>query len=142
MRSISIFGRARRRAALFFRRGIWRAGSLEDKSLRGRGLWLLRVLSISYFGLKNNRLASRAAALSYYSLIAFAPLAAIGVMISGYALERREGDPALDALNRAMRFIAPPAAEYERLPPQSEGGARPAVNTELASLINHIVQSA
>ena len=75
----------------FLEREIWEGSNLEDRTVRGKTLAALRILSIVWTGLENNRLASRSAALSYYSLIALGPLVAIMVMVSGFAVESGEG---------------------------------------------------
>lgn len=97
-----------------WRHDIWAAGLKRDASLKGRGLALLRVASITISGLHELHVAIRAAALSYSSLLALGPLIAIGVLVSGFALGNR--DPALVAqgLNRVISFIAPQVAQYDK----------------------------
>lgn len=93
---------------------IWAAGLHRDRSLKGRGLALLRIVSITLSGLQELKVAPRAAALSYSSLLGIGPLIAIVVLISGLVLGDR--DPALIAngLNNVISFIAPQVVQYQR----------------------------
>ncbi len=93
---------------------IWAASFSRERSIRNRFFALLRVASITLSGLNELKVASRAAALSYSSLLGLGPLVAIAVLISGFALGNR--DPALMAqsLNRIIGFIAPQVAQYDQ----------------------------
>src|ERR1700710_2767347 len=93
---------------------IWAAGLNRDRSLKGRGMALLRIASITLSGLQELKVAPRAAALSYSSLLGLGPLIAIVVLISGFALGNR--DPALVAkgVNNVISFIAPQVVQYQR----------------------------
>ncbi len=93
---------------------IWAAGLNRDVSLKGRAMGLLRIASITLSGLQKLKVAPRAAALSYSSLLGLGPLIAIAVLISGFALGDR--DPALVAngLNNVISFIAPQVDQYQR----------------------------
>lgn len=88
------------------RYGIFNA--LNDKSVRGRIYALLRMFSLTIEGLAQNNILSRAAALSFSSLIGIGPLLAIGVMISGFILESSDSDLTVNNLNRFIKFVAPP----------------------------------
>ena len=61
----------------FFETDIWEFGVGEEPSARGQWMAFLRILSIAWKGLGENRLFSRAAALSYSSLLALGPLVAV-----------------------------------------------------------------
>ena len=148
----------RQSADRFLNRTIWQTAALHDKTLKGRLYSLLRILSIVIGGLSNNRLLSRSAALSYYSLIALAPLLAIVVMISGFILHGNDTNLAVSSLTRIIRYIAPPVDHLTNLetlgdaPTATDGNtdaARPAegegtppLNEELVELVNHIIDSA
>lgn len=136
---------------------IWAAGLIRDRSLKGRGLAFLRVVSITLSGLHEIHVAIRAAALSYSSLLALGPLVAIAVLISGFALGNR--DPALVAqsLNRVISFIAPQVTQYDRageaerpraVNPPAAGtapavapAARPPATPEMVQLLNNFIAS-
>ncbi len=96
---------------------IWSASFNRERTLRNRGYALLRVLSITISGLHELKVATRAAALSYSSLLGLGPLIAIAVLISGFALGNR--DPAIMAqsLNRIIGFIAPQVMQYDQTTP-------------------------
>jgi len=67
------------------------------------------MFSLTIEGLTQNKILSRAAALSFSSLIGIGPLLAIGVMISGFILESSDSDLTVNNLNRFMNFVAPPS---------------------------------
>jgi len=93
---------------------IWAAGLTRDRGPRARGMALLRILSITLSGLQELKVAPRAAALSYSSLLGLGPLIAIIVLISGFVIGDR--DPAIVAkgLNSVISFIAPQVVQYQR----------------------------
>ncbi len=92
---------------------IWSASFNRERTARNRFYALLRIVSITLSGLNELKVATRAAALSYSSLLGLGPLIAIAVLISGFALDNR--DPAIMAqkLNSIIGFIAPQVAQYD-----------------------------
>ncbi|RXK56867.1 YihY/virulence factor BrkB family protein [Oleiharenicola lentus] len=98
---------------------IWSASFNRDRTIRNRFYALLRIVSITISGLHELKVATRAAALSYSSLLGLGPLIAIAVLISGFALGNR--DPAIMAqkLNSIIGFIAPQVAQYDH--PEEDG---------------------
>ncbi|WP_221030994.1 YihY/virulence factor BrkB family protein [Actomonas aquatica] len=96
-----------------FQVDIWSAESLRENNPRGRLHAFLRVLSITFSGLGENRAVSRAAALSFSSLIGLGPLVALTMMIAGFMLNDEDPDLAVDYLNRLIRFVAPQIDQYE-----------------------------
>jgi membrane protein len=149
------------RLEYLFRRGIWRPEALQDHPVRGRVRVLLRVGSITGTGLFENHIATRAAALSYASLLGLGPLVAIAMLTAGFVLNQRDPTLAVNTINRVIKFIAPQVAEYEHLdqragpPPASSErgtaaastsagappGPRPAANPALVQFINNFVVS-
>jgi membrane protein len=134
---------------------IWAAGLARDHTPRGRSLALLRIASITLSGLHELKVAPRAAALSYSSLLGLGPLVAIAVLISGFALGDR--DPALVAngLNDIISFIAPQVVQYQKAvsdeqahaapelratsPGTGPAAAHPPADPEMVKLINNFV---
>jgi membrane protein len=136
------------------RRGIWQPAALAEKTLRGRVYVVLRVVSITWTGLFENHITTRAAALSYASLLGLGPLVALAVLVAGFMLNQRDPAVAVNALNRVIKFIAPQVAQYEHLDqpagqpaanagiaPAAHAGANdaPAANPALVQLINSFV---
>ncbi|HTX64844.1 MAG TPA: YhjD/YihY/BrkB family envelope integrity protein [Opitutaceae bacterium] len=115
-----------RRLERLCRHDIWQPAAMADHSLRGRGYAGLRVLSIIYSGLFENHITTRAAALSYASLLGLGPLVALGMLVAALMLNQRDPTPMVNALNRVITFIAPPVAEFEHLD-QSPRSPAPAV---------------
>ena len=137
---------------------IWAAATARDRSPKGRAFAALRVISITISGLIEIKVAARAAALSYSSLLGLGPLVALTVLIAGFALGDR--DPAILArsLNNIISFLAPQVAQYDRAdatddtpsrPPPPELRAEthvtaadaPPPDPELVKLINNFIAS-
>ncbi len=135
---------------------IWAAGLTRDRSLRTRGLALLRIASITLSGLNELKVAARAAALSYSSLLGLGPLVAIAVLISGFALGDRDPALAANGVNSVINFIAPQIGQYQKALTDEQsrhapatlqsnaadpaaGMARPAADPEMVKLINNFI---
>lgn len=135
---------------------IWAAATARDRSLKGRAFAALRVISITVSGLVEIKVAARAAALSYSSLLGLGPLVALAVLIAGFALGDR--DPAILArsLNNIISFLAPQVAQYDRAgaapenapapPPElrtesTAASPAPPPDPELVKLINNFITS-
>ncbi len=96
-----------------FQHEIWRPAALNDRTPRGRLHALLRIVSITWTGIGENKALSRAAALSFSSLLGLGPLVAIAMLVAGFALNQQDPDLAVKTLNRIIKFVAPQIAEYE-----------------------------
>ncbi|MFI5336446.1 MAG: YihY/virulence factor BrkB family protein [Opitutales bacterium] len=124
-------------------RDIWLASASRERTLQTRAYALLRVFSITLSGLHDLKVAARAAALSYSSMLSLGPLVALGVLISGFALGNR--DPAILAQNlgRVISFIAPQVDQYDHaadLPPDGAAiRSAPAADPELIRLISNFI---
>lgn len=130
---------ARHRLVEIWRREIWLPANLKDNSPRG---WLyawLRVLSISVTVFLETKAPSRAAALSFSSLLSLGPLVAIGVLVGGFVLGK-EADPGVIAsqIGGLLQQAAPQLKSLQSLP----GEAAITVNPELVNLVYGFIQSA
>jgi membrane protein len=115
------FGSVGSRLAHFWHKEIWLTSHLKDSSPRGLLYACLRVISISSTVFVETKAASRAAALSFSSLLGLGPLVALTVMIAGFALEKSDSAAAgsapgavrgpnkvaVDAMGRLINFVAP-----------------------------------
>ncbi len=127
------------RVKSFLEKDIWEYGVGNERSLHGQRLALLRVLSISWKGLFDNRLFSRAAALSYSSLLALGPVVAVVVVLSGSFVK---SDPELQ-IKRFLLFIAPSLQEMVTINGQTQSpGSNPEMQTALDILIEQITVGA
>ena len=100
---------------------------------------LLRILSISWKGLSENRLFSRAAALSYSSLLALGPLIAVVVVLSSSFVQT---DPEVQ-IKRALLFIAPSLQEMVTIREDNQPSAtEDEMVTAIDSLIEQIIDGA
>lgn len=104
-----------------YTRDMWSHDALHDRSPRGRLIALLRVVSITITGLIETKSASRAASLSFSTLLGLGPLMAIAVLVAGFVLDRQDPDLAVNTLNKLIKFVAPQVTQYEQL-----SAARPA----------------
>ena len=123
----------------FVTKDIWDFGLDEDPSMKSQWVAILRVLYIAWKGLGENRLFSRAAALSYSSLIALGPLVAIAVFLSG-SLVRTDAEV---QIKRALLFIAPSLQEMVTVEDKSGSEVeQQSSSSELDELISQIVEGA
>jgi membrane protein len=117
---------------------IWQASLLDESSPRG---WLyasLRVVSTMATTFTETKTASRAADLSFSSLLGLGPLIAIGMLAASTLFGERDPNIAVDALKRLITFVAPQLEQYEKL---GAAGAAP-VNPELVEMINGFIKGA
>jgi membrane protein len=117
-------------------RRIWQSDMLADRSWRGRLSAVLRVISMTWTGINENHLPSRAAALSYSSMLGLGPLVAIVVMVSGSMLEERDTAQLVEPIKRALEFIAP---QLRQLTPDPGTGETVTVNPEVLNLLNTVI---
>ncbi len=114
------------RAQKLYTRDIWRNQYLDDRSLRGRGYALLRIVSITITGINETKSASRAASLSFSTLLGLGPLMAIAVLVAGFVLDRQDPNLAVNTLNRLIKFVAPQVTQYEQLENKKAAAGQPA----------------
>ena len=138
------------RFAHLSRKEIWSTAHLKETSPRGWLYATLRVISITTTVFSETKIASRAAALSFSSLLGLGPLVAIAVLVGGFVLGNNENPNLVaDKLGQLIKFVAPQINQYEHL--SSPAGARDAAmentaataaNPELVTLINGIITGA
>ena len=118
----------------FFRKEIWATAHLKDRSPRGWLYATLRVISITWTVFNENKAASRAAALSFSSLLGLGPLIAIGVLVGGFMLGQNN-DPHLVAnkLSDLITLAAPQLAQLETINNQQADAAAHAATTHGAA---------
>ena len=116
-----------------YQREIWQSALLQDRSPRGACYAVLRVLSISATAFNESRIVSRAAALSFSSLLGLGPLIAIAVLVAGFAAGSDKPYDVADSISNLIKIVAPQVEQYEQLTHD--------VNQQLVSLINKIIAS-
>ncbi len=122
MRAPHLYDRLRQ----LWTRDIWLAAHSRDRTVKARGFTFLRILSITISGLQELKVAARAAALSYSSLLALGPLVAITVLISGIALGNKDPAVMAQGVNRIISFIAPQVVQYDHAGADGETAKTPA----------------
>jgi membrane protein len=152
-----------KRAVHLFKKEIWQPQYIADRTPRGLAYAFLRVVSITVTGILATRATSRAAALSFTTLLSLGPLVAIAVLVAGFTIKNNP-DFVADKLNELITFIAPQVDQYEDLrqqegaggrrlpafenPPSANNGedesapAEKVVRPEIVELINNFVASA
>lgn len=124
-----------------FFREMWTSEGLASRGFLGavRATW--RILAMSWHGVWGNQLPQRAAALTYYTLMAVGPVLALALTISGFILQRQAAggeNPAKQALVAAIQYAAPQVA----------GGAQGGhttlaeVNHELDAMVDRLLANA
>jgi membrane protein len=120
------------RLAHIYQREIWQVSLLKERSLKGLGFAVLRVISITITVFTESRITSRAAALSFSTLLGLAPLLAVATLVAGFALGKNDPTLVADTLNRMIKVVAPQIQQYETITQSS-----PLVDT-----INNIISAA
>ncbi len=110
-------------AVRIYTRDIWRNEYLDGRGFRGKLYAFLRVISITLTGVVETKTPSRAAALSFSTLLGLGPLMAIAVLVAGFVLDRQDPDLAVNTLNRLIKFVAPQVTQYEKLEAQQKAHA-------------------
>jgi len=126
------------RAARLWSKDIWQVSLLSERSLRGRLYALLRVVSITATSFLETKTLSRAADLSFSSMLGLGPLIAVAVLIASTVLGQRDPNLAADALNRVITFVAPQLGQYESL--NSRAGVP--VDPQLVAMIGGFIKGA
>ena len=101
---------AAERAREVLGRDIWELEHVGRRTARARAYLMLRVLVLTWQGLRRNRIPVQAAALTFYSLIGLGPLIALGIMVSGFVVDQGEENMAMEAISKAIAFAAPQLA--------------------------------
>ena len=110
---------------------------MKEHSFRGGAFAVLRIISITVTSFLESRIASRAAALSFSSLLGLGPLIAIAVLVAGFAVSGdNEKDPnfVADTLSSLLKFVAPQIHQYEILTQTPTE-----VNPQIVEIINNII---
>lgn len=125
---------------------IWELESLGRRTVRARIYFLLRILTLTWQGLKRNQLPMQSAALTFYSSIGIGPLIAFGIMISGFLLDKDISDQdanlqnsvVVEKITEMIAFAAPQVAVSVG---QNEDGSgatpRSELDPKLLELINN-----
>lgn len=112
-----------------YTREIWQPALLNDRSLKGRLYALLRVISITITGMGETRITSRAAALSFSTLLGLGPLIGLAALIAGFAMGKNDPGLISQKISDLLRFVAPQLNQNEQV----------SVNPELVNLINNFI---
>jgi membrane protein len=124
-------------------RGLWTGESLAQGGLAGVLGSVWRTVSGTARGTFGNQLPQRAAALTYYTLMAIGPVLALGLTVSGFILSRQNADgenPAKRAMVTAIEYIAPQVTAG-----RAQAGGHPTlaeINRDLDSMVDRLLANA
>jgi membrane protein len=132
-----------KRSRVLIRKEIWELDKLGRRTLRGRVYYLLRILTLTWQGLKGNQLPMQSAALTFYSSIGIGPLIAFGIMISGFLLDKDISDQhanpqdsvVVEKITDIIEFVAPQVAVSVEA--EGAGDIKTELAPELLELINN-----
>jgi membrane protein len=135
------------RLSRFFRKEIWQAAYLQDRSVRGWIYAFLRIVWTTATVFRETRTVSRAAALTFSSLLGLGPLVAIAVLVGGFMLGKNENPHLLsNKLNELLHFLAPQLSTLEAQHAAADAAAgqpaAAATSPELVDLINGFISGA
>ena len=125
-----------------WKKEIWAPAHLKDTSPRGWFYASLRVVSITWTVFFETKVPSRAAALSFSSLLSLGPLIAIAVLVGGFILGKND-DPNLVA-NHVGSLLEQVAPQLRSLQAAKDANVSvgEAVNPQLVSMLNGFITSA
>jgi membrane protein len=110
-----------KRVVHLFKKEIWQPQHIANRTPRGLAYAALRVISITVTGILATRATSRAAALSFTTLLSLGPLVALAVLVAGFTIKSNP-EFVSDKLNELITFIAPQMDQYEDIRQQEAGG--------------------
>ncbi len=115
-----------------FAKEIWNPALLNERSLRGRCYACLRVIAITWNVFTETNAASRAAALTFSSLLGLAPLLAIAFAIAGFVIGEDSSGLAVTTVNKIIELAAPQV---------SQSGAESTGNPQMAAFLQGVIES-
>ncbi|MCF7689069.1 MAG: YihY/virulence factor BrkB family protein [Cephaloticoccus sp.] len=98
-----------------YHKEIWQQADVRHSPLRCGLYTILRIFSITTTVFGETKAASRAAALSFSSLLGFGPMIAIAMVVAGMVVDQKDPNLAVNALNRMIKFVAPQVGQYETM---------------------------
>ncbi|HTO04020.1 MAG TPA: YhjD/YihY/BrkB family envelope integrity protein, partial [Opitutus sp.] len=107
-----------------YQKEIWQPAQLRKFSPRACLYAVLRVVSITWTAFNETKAVSRAAALSFSSLLGLGPLVAITVLIAGFTLDQKDPTLAATKLGRLISFVAPQVGQFPQTAEEKEAETR------------------
>jgi len=114
---------------------LWKNPTKEQSLAEKKFYSFLRISTITYVGISENRMVNRAAALSFSTLLGLGPMIALMVLVSGFVLEKTDENLAIESIYEAIRFIAP---QVDDMDAPSASGER-ASTEELQKLLRQLI---
>ena len=97
-----------------YQREIWATAFLKDRSPKGWCYAFLRVFSITITVFVETRVATRAAALGFSSLLGLGPLLALATLVAGFALGQSDSKAIANRIDQMLQIVAPQLQAYEK----------------------------
>jgi len=102
-----------KRFVRLYQKEIWQPAYLRDNTPRGWFYAGLRLISITWTVFNETRAASRAAALSYSSLLGLGPLVAIVMLVAGFVLNSQDPQVLVQSIEKILSYVAPQLSQYQ-----------------------------
>ncbi|MDR1788802.1 MAG: YihY/virulence factor BrkB family protein [Opitutaceae bacterium] len=113
--------------------GIWNTDASAAPLWRRRLFVVLRVASITLTGLLETKAFSRAAALSFSSMLGLGPLVAIAMLVAGFMLDQKDPEELARQLSALIEQVAPQVGQLRH------AGTDAAADTGLEQLITGFI---
>jgi len=127
------------RASRYIRHGIWQAEQVTDNTWRG---WIgagLRVVATTWNVFLETGAATRAASLTFSSMLGMGPLVVIAVLVAGFALgDSTNPDLIAEKLQEMLTFVAPQVATLEA----AQQGDGSVINNDVVNMLNGFITGA
>lgn len=110
-----------KRLVHLYRQEIWNVDTGEKRPLRSRFFAVLRVISITVTGIWETKAFSRAAALSFSTMLGLGPLIAIMMMVAGFMLDKKDPEVLAQSLSEMIEQVAPQVTQLKQAETLDEG---------------------
>jgi len=124
-------------------RSLWTSDWLDRGGPGGTLGAAWRTLVVTVRGAVGNQLPQRAAALTYYTLMALGPVLALGLTVSGFVLSRQQGEgenPAKRALVTVIEYVAPQVGAGRA--PDGGHATLAEINKDLDTMVDRLLANA
>ena len=130
-----------KRAVEIYRREIWSQKYIARNNAWARLYAVLRVVSITISSMLESNVFSRAASLSFSTMLGLGPLVALAVMVAGFMLDRQDPETTANALSVAIERIVPPLQHYDAGDAAATEAGGALANPELVKMIDGFIDA-
>lgn len=107
----------------FLKQDVWRIRRREAKGLRGKGIRMLRIFSLSFSQFSSDMCSLRAAALTFYSLLSIVPVLAMSFGIAkGFGMDRLLREKLIESMQGQQEVLTRVMTFADALLENTKGG--------------------